>query len=606
VSETPDNHESTRLAEMLDIIFRFAAGDLSARGTLSGDDSALDGVMAGINILGEELGAHVAEHRQALEFAQTLTRSSPDGILAVNPDLKISEWNPLMERICGQSKEQVIGHYLEEIPLLRETGEVTRIKLAFDGKRIDTRDFEYRFPGSGLIRYFESTIAPLVNPSGQIQGALLRVRDITERVVAERSLTESEDQFRAIFNSVRDGIILGEAQSRRFRMVNASICVMLGYSAEELIRIGVEGIHPHENISYVHSQFERLARNEIGIAPNLPMMRKDGSVFYADVNVGPITLDGIPCLVGVFRDVTERRRAQQDLTESEALLRAIFDAGQDGILLIEVKTQRFRMGNAAMCRMLGYGQDELLELRTEDIHPEENLADVVLQIERLIKREITIAQNLPVKKKDGSVFFVDINAVSLQAKGDSFILAAFKDISERMRADEAEERASRDSLTDLYNHRTFHALLEEEITRSRRFNRPVSLLMIDIDHFKLVNDTHGHQAGDTILKKLSKILLKCSREVDRVCRYGGEEFTLILPETGATEAEKLAERLRLAVQKHSFEVDGNKTVSVTVSIGIASYPQHADTLQDLVGASDTALYAAKEGGRNRVCSATCT
>ena len=116
VNQASKNNNDQRLAEMLDVIFKYAAGDLKARGTLSGDDSALDGVMAGINILGEELEASVAANKRAndslrlaLDYAQTLIRSSPDGILAVDRDLRITEWNLLMEQMCGKLREQAIG-----------------------------------------------------------------------------------------------------------------------------------------------------------------------------------------------------------------------------------------------------------------------------------------------------------------------------------------------------------------------------------------------------------------------------------------------------------------------------------------------------------------
>ncbi len=164
-----------------------------------------------------------------------------------------------------------------------------------------------------------------------------------------------------------------------------------------------------------------------------------------------------------------------------------------------------------------------------------------------------------------------------------------------------DELATHDGLTGLYNHRAFYALLEEERLRADRFARPVSLLMIDIDHFKRVNDTHGHLAGDAILKGLSDLLTRQARAIDRVCRYGGEELTLILPETENAAALNIAERLRAAVAAQLFDTGNSCSVHITVSIGVAAYPAHADTPDKLVAAADSALYAAKQVGRNRVC-----
>ena len=193
MTPTSENRNSDpRLADMLEVIFSYAAGDLKARGTLSDDDSALDGVMAGINILGEELEANRAQIqqasellRQALEYAQTLIRSSPDGILAVDRDLRITEWNLLMEQMCGQVREQAIGRILDEIPFMQETGEAARIRDGFDGGDIQLREFAYRIPGADKLSFFEFLAAPLRNQTGQIQGAVVRIRDITERKWAE-------------------------------------------------------------------------------------------------------------------------------------------------------------------------------------------------------------------------------------------------------------------------------------------------------------------------------------------------------------------------------------------------------------------------------------
>lgn len=185
-----------------------------------------------------------------------------------------------------------------------------------------------------------------------------------------------------------------------------------------------------------------------------------------------------------------------------------------------------------------------------------------------------------------------------------YLADAFNAMAEKLKEGRAalEALATHDGLTGLYNHRTFYTLLQEELERAQRFKRPVSLLMLDIDHFKRVNDTHGHQAGDLIIRGLSELLLRQARTIDRACRYGGEEITMILPETGPEAAAVIAERLRAAVAAQPFDVNRGAPVLITVSIGVASWPQ-ADSAQALVAAVDRALYAAKNTGRNRVCLA---
>ncbi|OQW85939.1 MAG: hypothetical protein BWK76_07295 [Desulfobulbaceae bacterium A2] len=139
------------------------------------------------------------------------------------------------------------------------------------------------------------------------------VRDISERKREQQALADSKVLLSTIFDSVQDGIVVAEAQSRQFRMVNETMCRMLGYGRDELLNLGVAGIHPEEGMARVAGEFERLARGQIGIAPGLPIKRKDGSVFHADVSSGPMTIGGVACMVGVFRDVTEREQAEQAL-----------------------------------------------------------------------------------------------------------------------------------------------------------------------------------------------------------------------------------------------------------------------------------------------------
>ncbi len=146
------------------------------------------------------------------------------------------------------------------------------------------------------------------------------VRDITQRKREQQALADSEALLSTIFDSVQDGIIVAEIQSRQFRMCNATMCSMLGYNHDELLNLGVEGIHPEDDMAYVIDQFERLASGEIGIAPNLPMKRKDGTVFNADVSTGPMKTGGVACLVGVFRDITERDQAEQALRKKNIQL----------------------------------------------------------------------------------------------------------------------------------------------------------------------------------------------------------------------------------------------------------------------------------------------
>jgi diguanylate cyclase (GGDEF)-like protein len=166
--------------------------------------------------------------------------------------------------------------------------------------------------------------------------------------------------------------------------------------------------------------------------------------------------------------------------------------------------------------------------------------------------------------------------------------------------DRVKNLAIRDSLTELYNHRHSVELVAQELARVGRYASGVSLLMLDVDHFKQVNDEHGHPVGDSILREVARLLKEMLRAVDSVGRYGGEEFVVLLPHTTVEEARQTAERVRRTVERHRFPA-GPRELQITVSVGVASYPSPTvDSPAALIREADQALYRAKEAGRNRV------
>jgi len=162
-----------------------------------------------------------------------------------------------------------------------------------------------------------------------------------------------------------------------------------------------------------------------------------------------------------------------------------------------------------------------------------------------------------------------------------------------------EHMATTDGLTGLTNHRHFQERFDEQLERAQRYGRKVSLILLDIDYFKTVNDTYGHPAGDTVLRKVARLLESCARKSDVVARYGGEEFALLLDETGLEGAVNIGERIRQVVEAEIFHNDIG-SFSCTVSLGVSTFPKDADKKALLIEGADKALYSAKGGGRNRV------
>jgi diguanylate cyclase (GGDEF)-like protein/PAS domain S-box-containing protein len=193
-------------------------------------------------------------------------------------------------------------------------------------------------------------------------------------------------------------------------------------------------------------------------------------------------------------------------------------------------------------------------------------------------------------------------------ENSEIVMIAF-DITERKKADEEREafrnQALRDPLTDLYNRRYLEESLNRELRRAVRQKRSFGVMMIDIDHFKLFNDRYGHAAGDLLLKKLGAFVASRVRAEDIVCRYGGDEFSLVLTDAAAKDLVKRAENLCSATRQFTMQWQGKSMSGITASIGVAVFPDHGSTADELIKAADDALYAAKSDGRDRIRAAEC-
>ena len=161
-------------------------------------------------------------------------------------------------------------------------------------------------------------------------------------------------------------------------------------------------------------------------------------------------------------------------------------------------------------------------------------------------------------------------------------------------------RAHKDALTDLWNHGYFQHVFDEKLRTAKLNMSYLTLIMVDIDNFKNYNDTWGHQKGDDILAKISKVIIESSRKIDFVCRYGGEEFAVILPEASKKDTTVIAERIRANIEQHQFIEEGHPSQKITVSLGVASFPEDGNNKSELIRAADEALYEAKRSGKNRV------
>lgn len=335
-------------------------------------------------------------------------------------------------------------------------------------------------------------------------------------------------------------------------------------------------------------------------------------------------------LIRVLRAEREEAAMAQRLRESEARYRLLAENSHDVIWTLDIPSRRFTYVSPSVSSLLGYTPEEVCALSLEQLLTGDSLAKVSRDIAERVRRidagepgAQVVTTELEQLSKTGGVVVTEVVSSYLPGADGAArtILGVTRDIGERRRAELAmrasnrqlqerleeigqlqsalRELAIRDPLTGLYNRRYLDETLEREVSRARRESIPLSLVMLDIDHFKRVNDQFGHQVGDEVLKTLAGVLQRDTRAEDVACRYGGEEFLILLPGMPLEAAEARAEGWRQTVE--ALRVGhGERAVRFTISLGVAAYPGHGVTPDDLTRSADLALYSAKHGGRNRV------
>jgi diguanylate cyclase (GGDEF)-like protein/PAS domain S-box-containing protein len=313
--------------------------------------------------------------------------------------------------------------------------------------------------------------------------------------------------------------------------------------------------------------------------------------------------------ISIGQDVTDIRAAENLVRRSERQLTTLMD-NLPGMayrcLYDEHWTMKFVSSGCA--DLTGYAPDELVDNRVVSyaylIRDNDN-DRLTREVEWAIGNAEPFSLEYAIERKDGQKIWVWERGRSVGEEDELFLEGIIIDVTDRkLLENELSEMATRDALTGLLDRREATRLLDEEILRARRYQRSLALLWIDLDHFKQVNDELGHAAGDTVLRGLSELLSENVRQVDLVSRFGGEEFVVVLPEMDGVEAQQSADRLRELVASTPQMLETGRSVNLTMSVGVAIFPDHGDDAPSLIAAADQAMYQAKAGGRNRVVVAS--
>ena len=471
-------------------------------------------------------------------------------------------------------------------------------------------------------------------------------RDIATRAEMERELKSSEEKFSKAFQASPEAIVISRLDDGRLIEVNESFCRLTGYTRDEALASSPTGLglwaKPADREAVVGDLRSQRRVRDREYDFRAKSGRAVGCLYSGEV----IHLGDQAHVLSVVSDITDRKRAeavirlrlrlwecaashpvaevmQRALDEIEELTGSLigfyhFVEEDQNTLSLQAWSTR-TLGE--FCKAEGNGLHypiseagvwvDCVHQRKPVIHNDylalphrkgmpEGHAQVVRELVVPTLRGGRVVSVLGVGNKPSEYDGRDVELVS-------YIADMVWVIVERRRADEEirrlngelERMAMTDELTSLRNRRFFFAQGDEEIKRSRRYQTPLSMIMLDIDGFKAINDTQGHSAGDLMLKCVAATLLGKSREIDVVARLGGEEFGVLLPNTAGADAVKLAERLRLAIENTKCPIR-DLEVGVTVSVGVATQGQEVTGLDALLRNADAAMYQAKREGRNRV------
>jgi diguanylate cyclase (GGDEF)-like protein/PAS domain S-box-containing protein len=294
------------------------------------------------------------------------------------------------------------------------------------------------------------------------------------------------------------------------------------------------------------------------------------------------------------------REQEQRLLRSEENFRKLFDAAPVPMILID-EEGCVRMYNDQAAALLEVGRQAIVGASAREFFADEN--EWAMLFERLGKEGVVDARAVRLRTRGGHTPWSLLNARTLMLDARRTGVLTLADLTEQKRIEERLRRlAARDELTDTLSRGRFFEVVREELSRATRYSRPVALAMLDLDHFKSINDRFGHRAGDDVLRAIAGLMTRGLRSQDQVGRYGGEEFAIMLPETLLDCARDVLERTRQGIAELRHDLGGHKgtvTVSVTVSVGVVSALK-GESIEAALARADKALYRAKGDGRNRV------
>lgn len=461
-----------------------------------------------------------------------------------------------------------------------------------------------------FVRHVRHIIGKLQHLTGQLQLHQGHLEELVEQRTADlesrsKELVDSEEKFRLISTTAQDAIaIIGPDEQIIYW--NPAAETIFGYTADEAIGRNLHKLLvPKGYLDAAHSGFSRFRNTNqgkfVGKTFEISALRKSGEEFPIELSISAVRLHNSWHALGIIRDITERKRVEEQLRQQKQFSDDIINS-LPGIFYTLNPHGRFVRVNELFLEVTGYAADDLERMTALDFFAGEDQSLIGRKMQEVFERGDAWAEaELIVKSGQKIPYYFTGHRTCID--GQCYLIGLGTDITERRALEQEMARQARtDSLTGLFNRRHFCELAGKELARARRYGQQLSVLMLDLDQFKGINDTHGHQTGDHVLRKVGEVCRQTLREVDIVGRIGGEEFSILLPESDMRQAVEVGERLRQAIADAAIPLEAGGQLRFTASIGVAPLSAADASIDHLLNQADKALYEAKHTGRNRVCT----
>lgn len=531
---------------------------------------------------------------------RSLANSAPVLIWVAEPDKRCSWFNHTWLEYTGRSLLQEYGNgwqagiHPEDLDYCLDT-----YRARFDARM--QFQMEYRLRGrDGEYRWFIDVGKPRYDEHGQFLGYIGMLTGIDERKQIEAAM-----HFRQFSLDHCGEEVFWIDQNGRILDANLAACQKLGFTHDEITQLTVAQVDADFPFAeWPHHWLELKRRKSLRFESK--HRHKNGHVFPIEVVANYFEYGGKAYNCALVRDISERKAFEDALKEKTDFLNTILNSEPECVKVLDQDLQLLEMNQTGL---------KLLEVDHIGAARQYGLINFVLPEFRPAFKKLhgqvfqgkTGTLEFIIEGQRGSRYWMDMHAAPLFDENGKVkaMVAVTRDISDRISLlQELEYQAQIDFLTGLANRRHFLALAEQELSRSQRYDTWVSLLMMDIDFFKNINDSHGHKAGDQVLQTLAGVCKSMLREIDVIGRMGGEEFAILLPETTGERAVSVANRLRHELENTRVSIaDQNTPIQFTVSIGVATLATPEATLESMLQEADKALYLAKNSGRNKVFAA---